>query len=78
MQKFHIKLGLFQSNFVLVIGITLLIPFNSFSDTSLYIVSNPSWYYYMNDIQISKFTFVSCLSMKSTIDLPVADPIFVF
>jgi hypothetical protein len=36
------KFGLFQSNFVLVTGITLLIPFNNFSDTSWYISSNPS------------------------------------
>jgi len=39
------RLGLLQSNFVLVIGIILLIPFSNFSDTSVYISSRPSWYY---------------------------------
>lgn len=38
----HSKLGLLQSNLVLVIGIILLIPFNSFSETSVYMSSSPS------------------------------------
>lgn len=38
----HIRLGLLQSNFVLVTGSILLMPLSSFSEISSYMLSSPS------------------------------------